>query len=187
MCVGSIEMTPRAALLVGFALYATSGHAQSIGRWSVEAGGGNYVDVLGLGVGTGDWIQGFIGKDWAWSVVGLGRAAYWRGNGSENRELFDLSAGPVARLERALGSKLALYVDASIGIHLLSHTKINEDRQFSTAFQFGEFLEMGVSFGAARQYDVGLRVQHVSNGGIKNPNDGLTYGALVIQYRLAQR
>jgi hypothetical protein len=45
----------------------------------------------------------------------------------------------------------------------------------------------GVSFGGRHQSDIGLGVQHVSNGGIKNPNDGLTHGALMIRYRLPQR
>jgi Lipid A 3-O-deacylase (PagL) len=29
---------------------------------------------------------------------------------------------------------------------------------------------------------VSVRVQHVSNGGIRNPNDGLTYGSVVFRY-----
>jgi lipid A 3-O-deacylase len=84
-------------------------------------------------------------------------------------------------------STFAPYLEASVGLHLLSHTQINETRQFSTAFQFGEFLGAGVAFGDNYRYDIALRIQHVSNGGIKNPNDGLTYGALVFQYRFAQR
>jgi hypothetical protein len=173
--------------LAAFALYAASGWAQSPVRLSVEAGAGNYVDVVGIGIGTGDLVQGTLGENWSWSVFGLARAAYWRGNGTENRELADLSGAPVAHLERRMRSKLALYVDGSVGLHLLSHTKVNEGREFSTAFQFGEFIEMGFALGPAHRCNVGLRLQHISNGGIKNPNDGLSYGTVVFQYRLAQR
>lgn len=177
----------RLLALAALALYAAIGWTQSPARVSVEAGAGNYVDVAGIGVGTGDLLQDALGESWSWSVFGLAGAAYWRGNNSENRELADLSVAPVAHLERRMSSKVALYVDGSVGFHLLSHTKVNDSREFSTAFQFGEFIELGVAFGLAYRYNIGLRLQHVSNGGIKNPNDGLSYGTLVFQYRLAQR
>ena len=93
----------------------------------------------------------------------------------------------MARLEYSAGGSLIPYIEVSIGLNLLSQTQINEDRDFSTGLQFGEFLGAGVSFGGRHQFDIGLRLQHVSNGGIKNPNDGLTYGAPVIRYHLAQR
>ena len=62
------------------------------------------------------------------------------------------------RLDRGLASGVAPYPEASVGVNLLSSTRINDDREFSTAFQFGEFLGAGVAFGARRQYDLGLRV-----------------------------
>jgi len=40
------------------------------------------------------------------------------------------------------------YLEASVGVHLLSHTRINEERQFSTAFQFGEFLALASRSGS---------------------------------------
>jgi hypothetical protein len=185
--MASIKTMLRLLALAALALYAASGWAQFLTRFSVEAGAGNYVDVAGVGVGTADLVQGTLGENWSWSVFGLARAAYWRGNGAENRELADLSVAPVAHLERRMSSKVALYVDGSVGFHLLSHTKVNEGREFSTAFQFGEFIELGFAFGPGHRYNVGLRLQHVSNGGIRNPNDGLSYGTVVFQYRLAQR
>jgi hypothetical protein len=79
---------------------------------------------MSFGIGSARRLsQGTLGENWSWSVFGLARAAYWRGNGTENRELADLSGAPVAHLERRMRSKLALYVDGSVGLHLLSHTK----------------------------------------------------------------
>jgi hypothetical protein len=174
-------------IVVGSVLCATPGYCQD--RVSVEVGAGNYVDVVGVGVGSTDWERWSVGKDWSLSLYGLGRIDYWHGNAAhaQNEELIDLSVAPVLRLERSSAWEFVPYFEASIGVHLLSHTRINEGRQFSTAFQFGEFLGAGVAFGKAHQYDLGLRVQHVSNGGIRNPNDGLTYGSLVFQYRFGQR
>jgi len=176
-----------AGLLLAVVLLAVPDNSAAMGRIAVEAGVGNYVDVVGVGIGSEDWKQWSPGQDWSLSLYGLARASFWRGHDHHNEDVVDLSAAPVLRLERISAGTFAPYVEASIGLHLLSHTRINETRQFSTAFQFGEFLGVGVTFGDNRRYDVALHVQHVSNGGIKNPNDGLTYGAVVFQYRFGNR
>jgi len=181
-------MNAWARALFGLVLCVVLRPGYCLERISAELGMGNYVDVVGVGVGTSDLGRWSVGEDWFLSVYGVGKIAYWRGDShhSGNDDLLDLSGAPVLRLERSGTWAFEPYLEASIGLHLLSHTRINEDRQFSTGFQFGEFLGFGVTFGEAHRYDLSLRVQHVSNGGIRNPNDGLTYGALVLQYRFGQ-
>ena len=118
----------------------------------------------------------------AWSGTNL---FFWRARAEHSRDkhLVDLGAAPVPRLEGSSARAFTPYLEASVGLNLLSQTRINESRHFSTAFQFGEFLGLGATFGANRRYDVALRVEHVSNSGIKEPNDGLTYSALGFQYQ----
>lgn len=89
---------------------------------------------------------------------------------------------PVISLRPFAGSVLSGYLEAGVGIHLLSHTSIDE-RVFSTAFQFGEFLGAGIDFGGRERYSIGFRVQHISNGCIKEPNWGITFGELRFAYR----
>ncbi len=67
------------------------------------------------------------------------------------------------------------YVEAGVGVHLLSHTRINNDRVLSTAFQFGENAGAGIAFGEHHRFEFGVYVQHESNARIKEPNNGLTY------------
>jgi hypothetical protein len=155
----------------------------------VETGVGNFVDVIGIGVDSAEWKRWSVGQDRSLSLYGLGRISFWRGRAghSQDEHMVDLGAAPVLRLEGNSGREFTPYLEASVGLNLLSQTRINESRQFSTAFQFGEFLGLGTTFGENRRYDVALRVEHVSNGGIKKPNDGLTYGALVLHYRFGQR
>ena len=69
-----------------------------------------------------------------------------------------------------------------MGLHALTHTHINEDRTFGSAFQFREYLGPGVRFGPDSRDEVGIRLQHASNGGIRNCNDGLTYGSVAFRY-----
>ena len=53
---------------------------------------------------------------------------------------------------------------------------------FSSNFQFGDHVAGGVRFGDKGQYDVQLRLQHLSNGGIKHPNPGINFAILGFQY-----
>ena len=179
--VRSVSVAFGATLL----LVAEGGGA--VDRISVDAGIGNHVAVFGISAGSADWKRWSFGDDWSLGLYGKGGLALWEGRDqdTQNKYVMDLSAYPVLRLETSTVSPFSPYLEASIGVNLLSRTRINDDREFSTAFQFGEFLGAGVTFGERHEYDFGLRVQHVSNGNIKFPNDGLTYGSLIFQYRFA--
>ena len=97
---------------------------------------------------------------------------------NHDESVADVSATPVFRLARS-----AAYIEAAIGFHLVT-THISAHRTFSTAFQFGEHLGAGYRFGPARRYDLGLRVQHISNGGISQPNPGINFVLVRLQYDL---
>ena len=92
--------------------------------------------------------------------------------------------GPDAgdRIAPSSGVGHVLYLEAGIGVHLLSHASIDA-RDLSTAFQFGEFAGIGVNFGEHSECGIGLRIQHLSNARIKQPNDGVTFGQLRVSYR----
>ena len=64
------------------------------------------------------------------------------------------------------------YVEAAIGAHVLSTTSVHGDAPFSTHFQFGDHVGAGYRFA---KYDVGMRIQHLSNAGIRNPNPGINF------------
>jgi len=165
-------------------LIATLGvHAAPFDRIDVEAGTGNHVDVLALGIGTRDLFDHSLGDHSKVSAYLLGRVAYW-GSLDDHpmvAAVYDFSVTPVLRIETT-ATKFPFFVDLGVGLHALTHTRINVDRTFGSAIQFGEFLGPGIRFGDAGQYEFSARVQHVSNGGIRDPNDGLTYGSVVFRY-----
>jgi lipid A 3-O-deacylase len=72
----------------------------------------------------------------------------------------------------------APFIDVGVGINFLSHTKLQEEQQFGIAFQFGEFLGAGFHFGQSSAYEIGVRLQHMSNANIMLPNDGITFGVV---------
>jgi lipid A 3-O-deacylase len=78
---------------------------------------------------------------------------------------------PVFRLQN--DSLKGLYAEAGIGDNLLSELYHNNGRKLSTAFQFGDHLGIGYIF--QNNLDLGLKIQHFSNGGIKHPNQGINF------------
>ncbi len=91
------------------------------------------------------------------------------------RTLTEASGAGGLRLAEWPARAWSPFVELGAGINLLSHAALQPARVFSTAFQFGELGGVGVRFGTAGAYELGLRVQHISYGGIKQPNDGITF------------
>ena len=73
------------------------------------------------------------------------------------------------------------YFDVGVGFHVLSETRISSQIEFSTKFQFGDHLGIGYRFD---RYDVSMRLQHLSNAGIRNPNPGVNFLQVRFQYWL---
>ncbi|HET9580331.1 MAG TPA: acyloxyacyl hydrolase [Usitatibacter sp.] len=102
------------------------------------------------------------------------RVAFW--HASSGPDLWDIGLTPSFRLSSPGG----FFLEAALGAHLLSRTRIG-GRELSTAFQFGEQLGAGFAFGRRREHALALRAEHVSNGGIRQPNDGITVVGLELQ------
>lgn len=99
-----------------------------------------------------------------------------------DKTLYDFSLTPVFRYE-ATGTGTP-YLEAAIGFHLLSDLRIDSNKSFSTKFQFGDHIGAGVRFGPERRYDLQLRLQHLSNGSIREPNPGINFLQLRFQVHL---
>lgn len=154
--------------------------APSADYFSVQSGSGDRVDVNAVGWELPISDCNASGRLRAGMLV---RIDGWHGTAAGGRDLMAASTTPFLRYElgRALG--VPLYAEGGIGASLLSRTRVDDWRQFSTAFQFNEFAGMGARFGKKGEQRLGMRLQHVSNGGIKRPNDGLTYGMFFLDYR----
>ena len=68
-----------------------------------------------------------------------------------------------------------VFVEAGIGAALITPHFQDGDRRFSTGFNFGDHLGIGTRFGANDANELMLRVEHFSNGGIRNPNPGQNF------------
>ena len=172
----------KTGLLIGVLLL--SGNASAVDGVSVEYGTGNATDIARAGI-VWNWDkQWFTEGDWL--VTGYWEASVgrWRGHSSvgNNQTITDIGITPVFRLQQKNPGGFAPYAEAAIGFHLISPTFINASRKFSTAFQFGDHIGAGVRFGERRQFDLGYRYQHLSNGSIKHPNQGINFNQIRFAY-----
>ena len=101
---------------------------------------------------------------------------YWS---TEEGPIYDISMTPIFRYARSRTS--GPYIEGAIGLHFLTDTHIKPDVTLSTHFQFGDHLGVGWRSG---RYDVGLRLQHLSNAGLRNPNPGVNFLLLRLAYEM---
>ena len=118
-------------------------------------------------------------RDWQTSLWGAQVRGYWDLSLSQwasdgaagHRHTTVVEVTPSFRLVPDAG-RSALFLDAGIGATWSSRRYIAQDKAFSTSFNFATHLGVGYAFGDQRQHELQLRLQHVSNGGIKKPNPG---------------
>jgi len=134
------------------------------------------------------------GLQWAWDWRGtLGYAeataiteAYvseWRSRSTRGTEHFtQVGLVPIARL-RPSGGASPWFFEIGVGGSMMNDLYRSRDKQFSTRFNFMDVIGIGHSFGARREQELGLRITHNSNAGIKEPNPGETF----LQLRYATR
>jgi hypothetical protein len=147
--------------------YSFDGVSGQVG-WS---GGDDQTALLRIGL-TSAWRERqAMQRDWRC-------AGYWEffAGAWDNAEgnTVEVGATPVFRLQRG-----QLYVEAAIGAHLV-RTRV-EHRDTSTTLQFGTHGGVGMRSG---RYDFGLRLQHISNGGFREPNPGINFVLVRLQYDL---
>lgn len=170
-----------ASLLLGAAL--GSAHAQGLDA-TLAVGAADEADVkkLSLILGTTRAEPLWQGETWRLKLRHEVELAAWRV--PEARNLIELGYSPVLRLERPLsGGNATFFFEGSIGVRLLSHTRVSPQHPLSTAFQFADMLGLGLHWGREARSTLGLRYQHMSNLGIKRPNPGMNFVQLYYTHR----
>lgn len=106
---------------------------------------------------------------------------WWHPTSAGGEDVVSIGASPLIRLSKHL-SGFTPYFEVSAGPRLLSHTEPAAGHPMSSGFQFAESVGVGAAFGQHNQYQIGYRFEHVSNGGIKEPNPGYNFHQVYFQY-----
>lgn len=150
---------------------------------SFELGSGDKTNMARLG------IQWKWEKQW-WKSNGTHIGGYWnltashwratrfQGIAGNRQSISSLGITPVFRLRN--DSLKGFYAEVGIGAHVLTELYDNDGKQLSTRFQFGDHIGAGYVFD--NNLDLGVAIQHFSNGGIKKPNDGVNFAIIRLVY-----
>ena len=158
--------------------------AWSPDKWFVQAGA---AEDTQMGVVGATWqVPGL--RDYEWGNVSgyfelsLGRWVSSVDDGSSSSAwVTQVGLTPVLRWQPFKSSRW--FTEAGIGVNLLAPIYRSSDKRFSTAFNFGDHVGVGVQFGEPRTQELTLRLQHFSNAGIKDPNPGANF----VQLRYSAR
>jgi lipid A 3-O-deacylase len=162
-----------------------SGSVLAVDGISLVHGSSNVADMARVGA-LWNWDkQWFTEGDWM--VTGFWEATLgtWRGIDSvagNNQTIDEVGLTPVFRLQQSNLSGFAPYAEGAFSFHLISPTFINANRKFGSSLQFSEHIGFGVRFGDHHEFDLGYCFQHLSNAGIKEPNQGINFSEVRFAY-----
>ena len=144
-------------------------------------------DTLSYTVGATwnwDWERGYnIGTVTGYTEFTVGRWKTAGGDGQDDgRWVTQVGITPVLRLYPNTGLT-NWFVEAGVGANVIMPVYSTGDRQFSTEFNFGDHIGVGRVFGTDSRQELVLRLQHFSNGGVKEPNPGENF----VQIRYSSR
>jgi lipid A 3-O-deacylase len=154
-------------------------------QFGVQIAGGvgdRHIKKLDLGLSWDPNLTWWYIGDWHFSLIGEAHASWWHTNeGNVHDNIGEIGATPVIRFIKSSGL-VRPYLEVGAGVRLLTTTRISSTFSVATAFQFADMAGVGVEFGSRQQFLAGYRFQHISNGGIKEPNPGINFSQLYLQY-----
>jgi len=170
-------------IATGLTILGVSMSVHAADSASLELGAGDKVQFARVGV-QWDWNKKWFQSNgthisgyWDASLAQL-RATKYRDDPNQTQHITMIGLTPMFRYER--DSKTGFYAEGGIGAHLMSELYDNNGDRLSTAFQFGD--QVGVGYVFQNKLDVGFKLLHFSNGGIKNPNSGINLAVLRASY-----
>lgn len=176
----------------GMALLLASGGAQSqpvfndhSPTWYAQAAVGAsdaYAASIGMTLPWKQWTYG-LGSGQVtghWDLF----ASHWSSHTlrDERQRSYVIGVVPTLRWRGNQGLS-AWFAQAGTGLAWSSAYYQSHDKLFSTRYNFATHLAIGTNFGAQREHEVMLRLEHFSNAGIKRPNPGENF----LQLRYAHR
>jgi lipid A 3-O-deacylase len=141
--------------------------------------------ALQAGVGEHGSHMAGVGLVWNWDFERLRRKAEltahtelmvnrWRADaiGGGHLDLTQYVLLPTLRIRPSRGTS-PFFFEFGIGASWMSRQFATPDKTFGTRWNFYDVLGLGYSIGGAQsKHEVGLRWNHTSNGGVRDPNPG---------------
>lgn len=154
-------------------------------QYGIQVAGGvadHHVKKLDLGFAWDPNLTWWQMGDWHFALIGEAHVAWWHTNeGNVHDNIGEIGFTPIIRFIKGSGA-IRPYIEAGAGVRLISHPRISSSYTLSSAFQFADMAGVGLQFGSHQQYQAGYRFQHISNASIKEPNPGINFNQVYLQY-----
>lgn len=164
-----------------------SAPALAVDRLTLQFGAGDDDTPLAGAAVSWNWdARWFDSGDWYLGGYWELDAARWFADRERAgaHSINEIGITPVFRFQARDPGSVSPYAELGVGLHLLSSTRLNDERMFGTSFQFGDHIGVGITFGPKQAYDLGYRFQHLSNAGINSENSGINFHELRFGMRL---
>lgn len=176
------DLALKSMCAAGFLCFSGAAAADQFGVQLAAGTADHHVRKLDLGFVWDPNLTWWQIGDWHFSLVGEAHAAWWHTDeGNVHDNIGEFGVTPVVRFIRGTGW-FRPYVELGVGVRLITHPRESTDFTMSTAFQFADMAGAGVAFGEHQHYQVGYRFQHLSNASIKEPNPGINFHQIYVQY-----
>ncbi|MFM0048860.1 acyloxyacyl hydrolase [Caballeronia grimmiae] len=171
------------ALALSLGLVSAAAHADRFGLQITGGVSDRDIRKADLGVVWDPGLTWWEIGGFHFTLLGEGHVGYWHStlDYAVNPNIWEFGVTPVLRFVKSSGY-IRPFIEAGVGVRLLSHTRITPYFTVSSAFQFADMVGVGAIFGAKQNYQAGFRFQHVSNAGIKEPNPGINFSQIYLQY-----
>jgi lipid A 3-O-deacylase len=180
-------MRSRAIPILLLLLLSPAGVAQGMSKWELfgQAGWAES-DVRSYAIGAQrplPWRGRLMGATFrTYTEVTLSRWVANEPGAGRAHDFTQFGAAPVLRIQ-PVPSFPGLFLDLGVGAYLVTPIYQHQGKRFGSAFNFGDQIGLGLRMGRRHGHELSLRVQHFSNGGIRQPNPGENF----LQARLLVR
>ena len=127
-------------------------------------------------------------KGWYLGGYWNATAGYWQNSSDPairtSSSVYELGFTPTLRWQQIERTPLGPFIDLGVGVRYVSEDSLTTLRDLSGHLQFGSVLGVGLRAGPRSAYEFSYRVEHLSNGGTRAPNNGINFQSIRFQYRL---
>lgn len=173
-----------AAVLAGW-----SGTSRAVDGVSLEVGEStsSYTDVTVTRIGVlWNWQGKWLTRG-DWHLGGYWDAAigYWHVDADASirvtNHILEVGLTPMLRWQLSARQALSPFIDFGIGIRLVDENAVTLLRDLSGPVLFGSVIGAGFQFGP-KGYALSYRFQHLSTGGLKEPNNGVNVQSIRLHH-----
>ena len=159
---------------------STASRKHRFGVFAAIGDGDGSVESVAFGLDYHPEVTWFDGGDWGLvSYIEL-LAGYWESADSGGHtgvtSLHEVGLTCYLRHIRSGNNSTTLrpYIDAGLGLHYTTEDEI-EGKELGKQWLAGSNLGCGIVIGESERFDIGVRIRHLSNGGIEDINWGINH------------